>query len=69
MIIRNLLMPYHIRDTAIQIVHELKSQDNSTPCRDYATFDKALKAYTKYYPKRSTSQIGRDMGIPDDYNW
>lgn len=32
------------------------------------TFNEALKAYQKMNPPKSTREIGRMLGIPDDYN-
>lgn len=32
------------------------------------TFNEALKVYQKMTPIKSTIEIGRMLGIPDDYN-
>jgi hypothetical protein len=29
----------------------------------------AIAFYESLYPKRSTVQIGIDLGVPEDYNW
>lgn len=31
-------------------------------------FNEALKAYQKMNPPKSTRELGRELGIPDDYN-